>query len=172
MSAEEVTQLVFRERQSRDRRRYEDMATCFADDSIVRKSWFTGSGADYVRQTRGMAGRGEHAVHRHSPPVVRIDGDRALVELPLVIEWRINLDGMEADLASACRSQYRPARHRRTVAHRADHLDLREGHPRPGPAGHPARRRPGRTGRLPAVLPVPGLVPAPQGLHRRRSPPR
>ncbi|WP_225859208.1 nuclear transport factor 2 family protein [Streptomyces albicerus] len=83
------------------------MATCFADDSIVQMSWFTGSGADFVRQTRAMAGRDDHAVHRLSPPAVRIDGDRALVELPLVIEWRINIDGVEADLASACRSQYR-----------------------------------------------------------------
>ncbi|MFI6937534.1 hypothetical protein [Streptomyces sp. NPDC050287] len=80
------------------------------DDSIVQMSWFTGSGADFVRQTRAMAGRGDYAVRRLSPPAVRIDGDRALVELPLVIEWRINIDEVEADLASACRSQCRAQR--------------------------------------------------------------
>ncbi|WP_262505313.1 nuclear transport factor 2 family protein [Streptomyces sp. TRM68367] len=110
MSAEGVTQLVLRERQSRERGWYEEMATCFADDSIVQMSWFTGSGADFVRQTRAMAGRGDHAVHRLSPPTVRIDGDRALVELPLVIEWRINTDGVQADLPSPCRSQHRAQR--------------------------------------------------------------
>ncbi|MFE9429118.1 hypothetical protein ACFYNO_39930 [Kitasatospora sp. NPDC006697] len=31
-------------------------------------------------------------------------------ELPLDIEWRIDIDGVEADLASTCRSQYRPER--------------------------------------------------------------
>ncbi|MFE0252692.1 hypothetical protein [Streptomyces sp. NPDC059010] len=56
-----------------------------------------------------MAGRGDLAVHRLGPQTVRIDRDRALVELPLVIERRIDvgLDGVEADIASACRSQYR-----------------------------------------------------------------
>jgi len=73
-------------------------------------SWFTGSGADFVRQTRAMAGRGAYAVHRLSPPAVRVPGDRALAELPLVIEWRIDVDGGEADLTSACRSQYRAER--------------------------------------------------------------
>ncbi|WP_316745366.1 nuclear transport factor 2 family protein [Streptomyces sp. MK7] len=102
MSADDVTQLVLRERQGRDRGWYHKMAACFADDSIVRMSWFTGSGADFVRQTRAMAGRGDHAVHRLSSPAVRIHGDRALVELPRIIEWRIDIDGVEADLASAC----------------------------------------------------------------------
>ena len=57
-----------------------------------------------------MAGRGDYAVHRLSPPAVRVNGDRALAELPLIIEWRIDIDGTEADLASACRSQYRTVR--------------------------------------------------------------
>ncbi len=54
-----------------------------------------------------MAGRGHAAVHRLSPVTVRTEGDRALAELPLVIEWRVDLNGVEADLASRCRSQYR-----------------------------------------------------------------
>lgn len=107
MSAEDVAQLVLRERQSRDRGWYEGMAACFAEDSVVEMSWFSGSGAGFVQATRDMAGRGDLAVHRLSPPTVRIDQDRALVELPLVIERRIDVDGVEADIASACRSQYR-----------------------------------------------------------------
>jgi hypothetical protein len=109
-SASEVTQLVLRERQSRDRGWYEEMAACFSNDSIIQMSWFTGSGAEFVRRTQAMAGRGDHAVHRLGPPAVRVNGDRALAELPLVIEWRIDVDGVEADLASACRSQYRARR--------------------------------------------------------------
>lgn len=107
MSAEDVAQLVLRERQSRDRGWYEEMAACFAEDSVVEMSWFSGSGAGFVRATRDMADRGDLAVHRLGPPTVRIDQDRALVELPLVIERRIDVDGVEADIASACRSQYR-----------------------------------------------------------------
>jgi hypothetical protein len=73
-------------------------------------SWFTGSGADFVRATRAMAGRGDYAVHRLGPPAVHLNGDRALAELPLIIEWRVDIDGVEADLASACRPQYRAGR--------------------------------------------------------------
>jgi len=107
MSADDVAQLVLRERQCRDRGWYEDMVDCFADDSVVEMSWFNGSGADFVKATRDMADHGDVAVHRLGPPTVRVDRDRAWVELPLVIEWRIDVGGVEADLASACRSQYR-----------------------------------------------------------------
>jgi hypothetical protein len=86
------------------------MAECFAEDSVVEMSWFSGSGADFVRATRGMAGRGDLAVHRLGPPTVRVKGDRALVELPLTIERRVDVDGVEADIASSCRSQYRAQR--------------------------------------------------------------
>jgi hypothetical protein len=55
-AASEVAQPVLRERQSRDRGWYGEMADCCAEDSLVRMSWFTGSGADFVRATRNMAG--------------------------------------------------------------------------------------------------------------------
>lgn len=110
MSVEDVVQLVLHERQGRDRGWYEQMAACFADDSVVRMSWFQGSGAEFVNATRDMAERGRHALHRLSPVTVHLDGDRAVAELPLIIEWRIDVNGVEADLASACRSQYRAQR--------------------------------------------------------------
>ncbi|GAA1913098.1 nuclear transport factor 2 family protein [Streptantibioticus ferralitis] len=110
MSADDVTQLVLGERQSRDRGRYDQTAECFAEESVVEMSWFQGSGADFVRETRGMAGRGDHAVHRLGPPTVHVLGDRALAELPLIIEWRVDISGVAADLATSCRSQYRAQR--------------------------------------------------------------
>ena len=109
---EEVTQLVLRERQSRDRGWWDRMAGCFADESVVDMSWFTGSGAEFVRRSRRMSegGWGGRSGHRLSPPAVRVRGDRALAELPLAIEFRITVDGVEADLISYCRSQYRAQR--------------------------------------------------------------
>jgi hypothetical protein len=41
---------------------------------------------------------------------VRVQGDRALTELPFAIECRITSNGAGADLASYCRSQYRAQR--------------------------------------------------------------
>lgn len=111
-STEEVTQLLLRERQCRDRGWWEQMADCFAPDSTVNMSWFNGTGAEFVKESRRMSsgGWGGQSVHRLSPPAVRAAGDRALAELPLVIEFRITIDGVEADLASYARSQYRAVR--------------------------------------------------------------
>ncbi len=111
-SIDDVTQLVLRERQSRDRGWYDRMADCFAEDSIVDMSWFVGSGSDFVHQSRRMAegGWGGHSAHRLSPPAIRVEGHRALAELPLAIEFRITIGDVEADLISYCRSQYRAQR--------------------------------------------------------------
>ena len=108
-AVQDVTQLVVRERQSRDRGWWDQMASCFSDDAVVDMSWFHGSGPEFVRETRRMAagGWGGHSVHRLSPPAVRVRGNRALAELPLAIEVRIPVAGIEADLTSYARSQYR-----------------------------------------------------------------
>lgn len=107
---EAVTQLVLRERQSRDRGWWEDWSRCFADDAVVNMSWFTGSGAEFVRQTRLRSTDGVWGRHRLCPPAVRVNGDRAWAELPLAIEFRLTVAGVEADLQSYCRSQYRARR--------------------------------------------------------------
>ncbi|SEP15051.1 nuclear transport factor 2 family protein [Amycolatopsis saalfeldensis] len=112
MSSEitEITQLVLHERQGRDRGWWDQMRSCFHDDATVRLSWFRGSGAGFVAESEKMAGRGDTAVHRLSPPVVHCRGDRALAEVPAVIEMRTVLDGTEVDLASAARLNYRVER--------------------------------------------------------------
>ena len=109
---EVVTQLVLCERRSRDGGCWDDMADCFTADSVVGISWFTSPGAEFVARSREMArsGWGGLSVHRLSPPAVRVRGDRALAELPIVIEFRVWADGIEADLLSSARSQYRAQR--------------------------------------------------------------
>lgn len=105
-----ISQLVLQERQGRDRGWWDQMRSCFAEDSTVRLSWFRGSGADFVTGSERMAARGDTAVHRLSPPVIHLEGDRALVEMPAVIEMRTAVDGIEVDLNSAARLYYRVAR--------------------------------------------------------------
>lgn len=109
-----VTQLVLRERQSRDQGWYDDMRDTYASASVVDMSWFLGSGHEFVERSRQMSrsttGWGGHSAHRLSPPTVRLNGDRAWAELPLGIEFRIDIDGVEADLVSYCRNQYRAQR--------------------------------------------------------------
>lgn len=104
---EAVTQLVLRERHSRDRGWWDEMRACYAEDSVVDISWIKGSGADFVQQTIDTSKNGVWGKHRLSPPAVRVCGDRAWAELPIAIEFRIDVDGVEADLVSYARSQYR-----------------------------------------------------------------
>ena len=48
-----VSQLVLRERLSRDFGLWEQMRDCFYDDSVVRISWITASGPEFVRPFQG-----------------------------------------------------------------------------------------------------------------------
>jgi hypothetical protein len=106
----EISQLVLGERQARDRAWWDQMRSAYATDSTVRLSWFTGSGPDFVAASQQMVGRGDKATHRLGPPVVRLNGDRALVELPAVIEVRTNVNDVELDVESSTRLCYRTER--------------------------------------------------------------
>jgi hypothetical protein len=110
IDAHSVAQLVLRERQSRDRGWWEEMADCFSPDAIIDMSWFTGPATEFIRHTRARSTDGVWGRHRLSPPSVRVKGDRAWAELPLGIEFRTTVGGLEADLVSYCRSQYRAQR--------------------------------------------------------------
>jgi hypothetical protein len=107
----EISQLVLGERQARDRGWWDRMRAAYAPDSAVRLSWFQGSGPDFLAASEEMAARGDTAVHRLSPPVVRQRGDRALVEMPGVIEVRTTVDGVDVDVESRARLGYRAERH-------------------------------------------------------------
>jgi hypothetical protein len=48
-----ISQLVLRERLSRDFGLWEQMRDCFHDDSGVRISWITASGPEFVRRSKG-----------------------------------------------------------------------------------------------------------------------
>lgn len=109
-SSAAVTMLVLHERQSRDRARWEEMLDCYTDDASIAMSWFTGPAATFVHRSQSMDVGGSRGVHRLSPPVVRVQGGRALAEVPLVIEFRTDVGGVEADLCSFARSQYRAVR--------------------------------------------------------------
>jgi hypothetical protein len=103
----EISQLVLGERQARDRGWWDQLRSAYAADSVVRLSWFTGSGPDFVTASQQMVARGDSAVHRLSPPVVRLNGDRALVELPGIIEVRTTVDDVDVDVESWARLWYR-----------------------------------------------------------------
>jgi len=104
-----ITQLILRERESRDLQRWETMRACFWPDSFVRVSWFRGNGPDFVTGSIDMAKRGIPAKHRLAPILVRLAGDRALASLGGIIDLPVKLKGVEATLSTHSRFLYRTA---------------------------------------------------------------
>jgi SnoaL-like domain len=105
-----ITQLILRERESRDIQRWDTMRDCFWPDSIVRVSWFRGSGPDFVTGSIEMAKRGIPAKHRLGPVLVRLAGDRAVASFPGIIDLPVKLKGVEGTLSSHARFLYRAER--------------------------------------------------------------
>lgn len=108
--ASAVGQLVLRERQGRDRAWWDQMRACYLPDSVVRVSWFQGSGPDFVDESIAMVERGNLSMHRMTPPVVHVRGHRAIAETSASIEVRTDIDGVEADLVSYTRLLVRAER--------------------------------------------------------------
>ena len=79
-----ISQLILRERESRDMGRWEQMRECFWPDSVVRISWFRGNGPDFVTSSIDMARRGILAKHRLGPVLATLAGDRAIASLTAI----------------------------------------------------------------------------------------
>ncbi|MGA3294246.1 MAG: nuclear transport factor 2 family protein [Candidatus Acidiferrales bacterium] len=105
-----ITQLVLRERESRDLGRWERMRGCFWPDSLVRVSWFRGNGEEFVAGSIDMFRRGIAAKHRLGPVLVTLAGDRAVASLTGIIDLPVKLKGIEATLSTHSRFLYRAER--------------------------------------------------------------
>jgi len=105
-----ITQLILRERTSRDLGNWEQMLDCFHPDSIVRISWFNGSGPDFVKGSIDMARRGMLAKHRLGPILVELAGDRAVASLSGIIDIPQVINGVDLVLSAYGRFLYRVER--------------------------------------------------------------
>jgi hypothetical protein len=105
-----ITQLILRERESRDEGRWGPMRECFHDDALIRISWITGNADEFVNGSREMAQRGVLAKHRLGPVLVRHHGNRAVATLGGVIDIPVKLDQIDAHLSSHARFYYRAER--------------------------------------------------------------
>ena len=105
-----ITQLILKERESRDLGRWDEMRDCFHPDSQIRVTWFRGNGADFVKGSIDMARRNVLAKHRLSPIRVVLSGDRAVATMSAIIDIPTTLDGIEMNLLSYTRFVYRAER--------------------------------------------------------------
>jgi hypothetical protein len=102
-----ITQLVVRERESRDMGFWNRMRDCFHEDAEVNISWFQGRGHDFVSASKGMAERGMLAKHRLGPVLVTLNGDRALATLSAIIDIPTEIEGKHFTLSAHCLMLYR-----------------------------------------------------------------
>ena len=105
-----VTQLILRERLSRDLGLWEQMRDCFHDDSVVRISWINASGPEFVRRSKEMAERNVKASHRLGPIFVTLAGDRAIAQLAAIIDIPFTLKGTEVMVSCHARFMIRAER--------------------------------------------------------------
>ena len=103
----EISQLILRERESRDLGLWDTMRDCFHPDSIVNISWFNGSGPDFVDGSIDMAKRGMLAKHRLAPILVVLSGHRAIARLTGIIDIPTVIDDVELVLSAHARFVYR-----------------------------------------------------------------
>jgi SnoaL-like domain len=101
--AQEILELVRMERFWRDRCEWDRLADCYTEDSLVRTTWFHGSGREFADASRDMLERGRHSLHLITPTHVRVNGDRALVESLGEIHNRSSIEGVEVDTTMYCR---------------------------------------------------------------------
>lgn len=105
-----ITQLVVRERESRDMGFWNRMRDCFHDDSEINISWFRGNGRDFVEGSRDMAARGMLAKHRLGPVLVTLNGERALATLSGIIDIPTEIESKQFTLSAHCLMVYRTSR--------------------------------------------------------------
>lgn len=96
-----ITQLILRERESRDLCHWEWMLDSFHPDSRIRISWFKGSGPDFVEATKDLvAKRGILSKHRLGPVNVTLNGDRVVATVTAIVDLPTTIDGVELTLSA------------------------------------------------------------------------
>jgi|SRR5579884_3007063 hypothetical protein len=103
LDREAIFDLVRMERFWRDRGEWDKLLGAYAEPSLVRVSWFSGSARDFVEGSRRMHQRGGHSRHVILPTALRIEGDRALSESVGQVHIRGRLEGVAYDLIAYCR---------------------------------------------------------------------
>jgi hypothetical protein len=81
----------------RDGGNFDGLRSTFHPDAIMTSTWFSGSAEDFIAraEARKPGGRSAHFVGGSS---VRLSGDRALAETPIILLLRERVDEIEVDV--------------------------------------------------------------------------
>ena len=98
-----IREIVEFERYCRDYELWDQMKQLFLPDSIVKISWFEGTGEAFVENSKKMKGA-NHKIHN---TIVQVHHDKAVAEIITQIQSRELLNGKLVDLVSYVRLLYR-----------------------------------------------------------------
>lgn len=89
---ESVQKLVVSERIYRVTHRNTELAECYSDDAQIHTSWQSGGKDSFVGKTTVESSESLPIVNRCNPPLIKLNGNRALVEYPMTTtrEVRVN----------------------------------------------------------------------------------
>ncbi len=94
-----IVEVIVKERLARDGGRWDEMASYWHPESIVEVSWFEGSGAQFVKQTKKTIRNDSINFHQLSPAAVTLGGARAIIDMPCVLQNFSQLNGIDVNRA-------------------------------------------------------------------------
>jgi SnoaL-like protein len=96
----------------RDQGKWRELRGTFTPEGHISVSWFRGPFEHFVEQCRASAEAG-HSWSRHHlfTPTIKLNGDRAVVETPVIIRVRQAFKSVPVDLTSCSRFLDRVERH-------------------------------------------------------------
>lgn len=105
-----INEVIVRERSARDAGLWSEMGALYHQDSSVDISWFNGTGAQFTAATENMSAGPLYTFHQIGASAITVLENRALVDSNCTVHAFTLLDGVEVDLASYCRLQWRAHR--------------------------------------------------------------
>ena len=108
----DVADLILRERLARDDHQWDDMLSCWDEDSSVEVSWFRGTGPEFVKMSSGIVKEISFNFHVMSFPVVNVMGDRAISDTPCQLRDFTQANGTDVSYEGFVRLLWRAKRTR------------------------------------------------------------
>jgi hypothetical protein len=105
-----VNEVIVRERAARDAGLWSEMGSLYHPDSSIDISWFNGTGAQFTAATERMADGPLYTFHQIGASAITVLKDRALVDSNCTVHAFTAIEGVEVDLVSYCRLQWRAQR--------------------------------------------------------------
>jgi len=96
----------------RDHGRWKELRATFTADGHISVSWFRGPFEQFVERCKASYGKGQSWSRHHLfTSSIKVAGDRALAETPVIIRVRQPFNGVAVDLTSCSRFLDRLERH-------------------------------------------------------------